>query len=68
MGRVLNPRIGEVDIKNNMARASMIAWLAIDWMYVIDKFKVNQTVDLALAAVVLFHTLYILFNIKNEVS
>lgn len=67
MGRELNPRFLGIDVKQNLFRAALVAWLAIDWMYAMDRFNSKQTVEPALALVVLFHTLYVFFSVKNEV-
>ena len=67
MGRALHPRCFGLDVKQVLTRAMQVAWLAIDWMYVMDRFKKTQNVEHALALVVLCHTLYVLFLFKNEV-
>ena len=70
MGRVLNPRCEtlNVDLKQLGMRCGLVIWLLIDWMYLVERFKSTQTVEPALAFVVLCHTIYILFSVRNEVS
>lgn len=69
MGRALNPRCEffGVDLKQLGMRSALIGWLLIDWMYLAQRFKLTQTVEPALAFVVLCHTVYILFSVRNEV-
>lgn len=68
MGRELNPRCSSFDVKQVVFRSGMIAWMMVDWMYLAAQFKADQKVQPALALVVLFHTLYVVMTVKNEVS
>lgn len=70
MGRALNPRCNyfQVDFKQLGMRAGLVLWLLIDWMYLADRFKTTQVVEPALGFVVICHTIYCLFIIRNEVS
>ena len=69
MGRELNPRIGNLDLKFVCElRPGLIGWMLIDWCLCATQLKETGSILPALALVTLFQTIYVLDALKYEVS
>ena len=69
MGRELNPRIGNLDLKFVCElRPGLIGWMLIDWCLCATQLKETGSILPALALVTLFQTIYVLDALKYEVG